>query len=98
MTAAYRGGVPAVEGVRPGFAESRPHGSVVVLDADGATRAAAGDPTGAVSPRSSNKPMQAVAMLRAGLKVTDLTDLALIAASHSGEAWQVDRVRAMLAG
>jgi L-asparaginase II len=97
VTPTYQGGVPVAEVVRSGFVESRHHGSVVVLDAAGAVLAAAGDPTGPVFPRSSNKPMQAVAMLRAGLRLTDPTELALAAASHAGEAWQVDRVRAMLA-
>jgi L-asparaginase II len=92
----YRGGVPVAEVVRSGFVEGRHLGSVVVLDAAGSVVAAAGDPDGAIFPRSSNKPMQAVAMLRAGLDLADDADLALVAASHSGEPSHVDRVRAML--
>jgi L-asparaginase II len=96
MSAAYRGGVPLVEVVRSGFVEGRHHGSVAVLDGAGALVAAAGDPHGAMFPRSSNKPLQAVAMLRSGLSLVDDADLALIAASHSAERFHVTRVRAML--
>ncbi len=47
-------------------------------------------------PRSSNKPFQAAAMLRCGLKL-DRELLALAAASHSGEDFHVAGVRAILA-
>jgi L-asparaginase II len=50
-----------------------------------------------VFPRSSNKPMQAVAMLRCGLGL-DGSLLALAAASHSGEDFHVAGVREILAG
>ena len=53
--------------VRSGFVEGRHRGSVVVLDAAGAVVASAGDVPAPIFPRSSNKPMQAVGMLRAGL-------------------------------
>jgi L-asparaginase II len=88
--------VPLAEVVRSGFVESRHHGSVAVLDKDGRLVADAGDVHGPVFPRSSNKLMQAVAMLGAGLVLDDDADLAMIAASHSGEAMHVRRVRAML--
>jgi L-asparaginase II len=89
-------GIPLAEVVRSGFVEGRHHGSVVVLDAGGAVVAGAGEPTEPIFPRSSNKPMQAVAMLGAGL-VLDDADLALVAASHSGEAFHVSRVWSLLA-
>ena len=54
MTATYRGGVPVAEVIRSGFVEGRHLGSVVVLDASGSVVSAAGDPDGAVFPRSSN--------------------------------------------
>ena len=82
--------------VRSGFVEGTHHGSVVVLDGAGAMVATAGDVESAMFPRSSNKPAQAVAMVRAGLRV-DAADLALAAASHSGEPTHVARVQAMLA-
>ena len=91
------GGVPLAEVVRSGFVEGRHRGSVVVLDAGGVPVAAAGEPGEPIFPRSSNKPMQAVAMLGAGLELADDAELALVAASHSGEPFHVDRVRTLLA-
>jgi L-asparaginase II len=85
------------EAVRSGFVESRHHGSLVVLDADGAVETALGDVTSPVFPRSCNKPLQAVAMLRAGLEL-DGELLALAAASHSGEPFHLDGVQKILAG
>lgn len=96
MGKVYAGGVPLVEIERSGFVEGWHRGSVVVLDADGVVVDAAGDVSGAVFPRSSNKPMQAVGMVRAGLRLTDPADLALVAASHYGEDFHVARVRALL--
>jgi L-asparaginase II len=84
------------EVVRSGFVESRHHGSVVVLDASGAMTASAGDVTGPIFPRSSNKPLQTVGMLRAGLQPAEPADLALISGSHNGEPFHVRRVRALL--
>ncbi|HEY7226263.1 MAG TPA: asparaginase [Micromonosporaceae bacterium] len=92
----YRGGVPLAEVLRSGFVEGRHHGSVAVVDARGELAASAGDPYGQILPRSSNKPMQASAMLAAGLAPQDEAELALVAASHSGEPFHVERVRAML--
>ena len=93
----YAGGVVLAEVVRSGFAESWHRGSVAVVDPSGALIASAGDPHGAIFPRSSNKPMQAVAMLRSGLALANPADLAIVAASHSGEPSHVSRVRALLA-
>jgi L-asparaginase II len=92
----YVGGVVLAEVVRSGFVESRHHGSVAVLDASGDLAAAVGDVHGALFPRSSNKPVQAVAMLRSGLAPAKPADLALVAASHAGEPFHVERLRAML--
>ncbi|OLR90858.1 asparaginase [Actinokineospora bangkokensis] len=86
-----------VEVVRSGFTESVHRGSLVVLDPAGRTALALGDVTSPVFPRSSNKPMQALGMLRAGLELDDEADLALVCASHSGEPVHVDRVLALLA-
>ncbi|WP_018347597.1 asparaginase [Longispora albida] len=94
---AYQGGEVLAEVVRSGFVEGLHRGSVVVLGADGSVVASAGDITGAIFPRSSNKPMQAVGMLRAGLRFEDSADLALGSASHYGEPVHVDRARAILA-
>ena len=48
-----------------------------------------------IFPRSSSKPFQAVAMLSSGAELGG-ADLALAAASHSGEPMHVDRALAML--
>jgi L-asparaginase II len=90
--------VPVAEVVRSGFAESVHRGSVVVLSAVGEVRAEAGDVTAPVFPRSANKPLQAVGMLRAGLRLADPADLALVCASHHGEQRHVERVDALLRG
>ncbi|MEW2380996.1 asparaginase [Micromonospora sp. NPDC047707] len=97
MGKTYEGGVPLAEVVRSGFVEGVHRGSVVVLDAAGGPVAAAGDVTSPVFPRSSNKPMQAVGMVRAGLPLTDPADLALVSASHAGEEFHLARVGALLA-
>jgi len=86
-----------VEVVRSGFVECLHRGSVVALDAKGSVAFSLGDPERPILPRSSNKPMQAVAMLRAGLDL-DGKLLALACASHSGEPFHLDGVREVLAG
>jgi L-asparaginase II len=90
--------VPPVlaEVVRSGFVEGRHRGSLVLLAADGAVEVELGDPEAPVFPRSSNKPMQAAAVLRAGLELSG-ERLALAAGSHSGEGFHLDLVRTMLA-
>ncbi|MFI7577634.1 asparaginase [Micromonospora sp. NPDC049497] len=97
MGKTYEGGAPLAEVVRSGFVEGVHRGSVVVLDATGALLTGAGDVTSPIFPRSSNKPMQAVAMLRAGLPLTDPADVALVSASHAGEEFHLARVGALLA-
>jgi L-asparaginase II len=92
----YSGGVALAHVERSGFIEGFHYGSVVVLNATGDVVASAGDITGPIFPRSANKPFQAVGMLRAGLPVSDPRELALIAASHWGEDFHLDRIRAML--
>ncbi|MET3920806.1 asparaginase [Arthrobacter sp. UYEF20] len=70
---------------RDGLAESVHYGSVIATAPDGSTLASAGNPLAPFYPRSSLKPLQAVALVRAGLELpADL--LALTAASHSGAA------------
>ncbi|MER6602921.1 asparaginase [Streptomyces parvus] len=84
------------EVVRSGFTEGHHRGALVLLAADGSVERAIGDPAAPVFPRSSNKPMQAAAILRAGLDLSG-ERLALAAASHSGEPFHLDLVRKMLA-
>src|ERR1019366_4663473 len=81
--------------VRPGFAESAHRGTIAALNADGSAALTAGSATAPVFPRSSNKPIQAAAMLSCGLDL-DGKLLALAAASHSGEDFHVAGVREIL--
>ena len=83
------------EVVRSGFVESVHRGALVVTGPEGDARLALGDVISPVFPRSSNKPLQAVGMLRSGLDFTG-EDLALACASHSGEPGHVKRVLELL--
>ncbi|HEY6797005.1 MAG TPA: asparaginase [Kineosporiaceae bacterium] len=82
--------------VRSGVVESVHVGTAVALDPGGRPVVAAGDPGATLLARSALKPLQAVAMLRAGLSL-DGALLALAASSHSGERFHLDGVRRMLA-
>jgi len=89
------------EVVRSGFVEGHHYGSTVALDAEGEVVEARGDVESPILPRSSNKPIQALGMLHAGLDLgahDDLELLALVCASHSGEPFHVEGVRRILAG
>ena len=85
------------EVVRSGFAESRHRGALTGLAADGTQVIGVGGTGDVIFPRSANKPLQAVAMLRCGLDL-DGELLALAAASHSGEDFHVEGVRKILSG
>jgi L-asparaginase II len=81
---------------RSGWDESWHAGAVVGLAADGSIALAVGDPGVEVYPRSANKPLQATAMVRAGLTVPDEL-LALVCASHSGTPEHLAGVERLLA-
>jgi L-asparaginase II len=83
------------EVVRSDFVESRHRGAVAGLAAGGNIAIQKGDISTPIFPRSSNKPLQAVAMLRCGLDLTGEL-LSLAAASHAGEDFHVDGVRKIL--
>ena len=83
------------EVVRSGFVESRHRGAIAALAPDGTFAFTAGSANTPVFPRSSNKPLQATAMLTAGLPLEGEL-LALAAASHSGEDFHVQGVRDIL--
>ncbi|MEV4258674.1 asparaginase, partial [Spirillospora sp. NPDC049652] len=85
-----------VEVERSGFVESRHRGSAVGLAADGTTAVRAGFPDEPIFPRSANKPMQAVAMVRSGLELEGEL-LAIAAGSHSGEDFHVEGAERVLA-
>jgi L-asparaginase II len=95
MSSASRHPVELVRIIRSGFHEGSHYGSVVVVDGDGSVLKAKGDVDVPIFPRSSSKPFQAVSMLLAGAEL-DGPDLALAAASHSGEPMHIDRVRGIL--
>lgn len=76
--------------------EGHHYGSVVALDPDGAVAWGVGAVDVPILPRSCNKPIQALAMVQAGLDLpSDL--LALACASHSGEEFHIEGVRRILA-
>jgi len=82
--------------VRSGFVEGHHYGSVLALTAAGEVDWSVGTVDVPMLPRSCNKPLQAVGMVRAGLELPpDL--LALACASHSGEPFHIDGVRRILA-
>jgi len=83
--------------VRSTSVESVHRGHVVVVDADGSTLMSLGNAEAQLLPRSANKPLQAAAMVRAGLPL-DGELLALAAASHSGESFHMEGVRRILSG
>lgn len=82
--------------VRSGFVEGHHYGSVVALAADGEVDWSVGVVDQPMLPRSCNKPLQALAMVRLGLDLPDDL-LALVCASHSGEPFHIDAVRRILA-
>ncbi|MGD9704550.1 MAG: asparaginase [Acidimicrobiia bacterium] len=82
---------------RSGHDESYHFGAVVALERDGSIGLAVGDPELHLYGRSSNKPMQAVGMVRAGLDLP-LDLLALVCASHSGTRTHLDGVCQILHG
>lgn len=89
--------VPVAITSRSDFDESVHFGAVVGLGPSGAIEYALGDPSVQIYPRSLNKPMQAVAMLRAGLQLPpDL--LAVACASHDGTPMHTAAVLRILDG
>lgn len=80
---------------RGDFLESVHHGTVYAAGPDGEAVLSIGEVDRAMYPRSSNKPIQALGMLRAGLDL-DGELLALACASHSGEPFHLDGVRSIL--
>ncbi len=85
-----------VEVVRNGFVESVHRGRVAITNPDGSLASSVGADFAPMYPRSANKPLQAVGMLRAGLDLDDEL-LALVCASHSGESFHLDGVQHILA-
>ncbi|CAB4995001.1 unannotated protein [freshwater metagenome] len=85
-----------VNATRSGFTESRHRGSVLLLATDGAQRQFGHAGCGTY-PRSSLKPLQATAMVRAGLRLEPQL-LALVTSSHSATPEQVSAALDILQG
>ncbi|WP_280427153.1 asparaginase [Nocardia brasiliensis] len=88
--------VDLVEVVRSGFRECVHRGSVVILDPAGEPTLALGEVHLPIFPRSTNKPMQAITLLRHGFEPLDDAELAIATASHYGEPDHVALVRRLL--
>ena len=80
---------------RSGFVESRHAGAAVVLSPDGEVIARHGDADALVLPRSSMKPLQAVACITAGATLEG-EHLALSTASHTGTDRHASAIRDIL--
>lgn len=81
---------------RNGLVESRHIGAFVVVDRNGSVLESGGDIDATIFPRSTLKPFQAVAALRAGA-VLNGVELVLATASHCGSHRHTDAVEVMLA-
>ncbi len=88
--------VELVEVDRCGFRECVHRGSLVILDPDGEPAVAVGNAHLPIYPRSVNKPLQTVAMLRNGFAPRDDAETAIATASHDGEHLHVELVRRLL--
>ncbi|TDT30018.1 asparaginase [Naumannella halotolerans] len=82
---------------RGGLVESVHRGRLAITAADGTVDFSWGTVDVPIYPRSCLKPLQAVAMVQAGLDL-DGELLALAAASHSGEAFHIAGAERILAG
>ena len=90
--------VPLVRVVRSGVEESLHRGDIAVCDADGRVVASAGDPSRFLFARSCMKPLQAAVALRAmGEASVSSREVAVMCASHEGEAVHVRTIRRLLA-
>lgn len=86
---------PVAHVVRSGFIEGQHFGSAVVIDAAGEVIWSVGDVATQIFPRSSNKLMQGLAMVRAGLPAKGEL-LSLSCASHSAEEFHISGVHSLL--
>ncbi|MEU0540050.1 asparaginase [Nocardia sp. NPDC005978] len=88
--------VDLVEVVRSGFRECVHRGSLVILRPDGEPLVELGAVHGPIFPRSTNKPLQALGLLRNGFEPLDRAELAITTASHFGEPDHVELVQRLL--
>jgi L-asparaginase II len=94
-TLSVAGAVELARVERGGFVESRHAGAALVLDPDGQVIERLGDVDAPILPRSSLKPVQALACMAAGAPLAGQS-LALATASHSGTDRHVAVVRDIL--
>ena len=87
--------VVVAELVRDGFTESFHHGVLAVVDQHGSTLLERGNPDAIVYPRSTLKPLQAIAVMETGIELSPL-NLTLTTASHCGSAQHREAIRALL--
>ncbi|MFZ2526374.1 MAG: asparaginase [Rhodococcus sp. (in: high G+C Gram-positive bacteria)] len=88
--------VELVEVVRSGFRECVHRGSLIALDPHGDATISLGQVHTPIYPRSSNKPLQAVALVRHGFVPRTTAELAIATASHEGESEHVELVEELL--
>jgi L-asparaginase II len=88
--------VQLAEIVRSDFVEGHHYGSVVAVDIAGKVTWELGAVDSPMLPRSSNKPLQALGMVRSGLHLSPQL-LALACGSHSGEPQHIHGVQRILA-
>jgi L-asparaginase II len=80
---------------RAGIVESRHHGLICLTDPDGKIVSEHGNSRKLIYPRSAVKPLQALAMRRAGLMLSG-AQLAMSSASHQGSASHTEIVSSIL--
>ncbi|MGW1743350.1 asparaginase [Nocardia sp. NPDC001965] len=85
-----------VEVVRSGFRECVHRGSVVILGPDGEPAFETGSVHVPIYPRSTNKPLQALTLLKLGFEPLDGAELAIATASHTGEPEHIALVERLL--
>ncbi len=91
--------VPLIETSRGGAPECLHFGAVAVVDSEGAVVASAGDPHFVTFTRSTLKALQALPFMQGGgaqLFGFKPQQIAMMCASHGGEAMHVEQVQAML--
>lgn len=81
---------------RNGLVESRHIGAFAMVDRNGSVIESGGDIDATIFPRSTMKPFQAVAAMRAGADLSGV-ELVLASSSHCGSSRHTDAVAAMLA-
>lgn len=94
------GFAPLIEITRGGLVECQHWGAVAVANRDGKLLAQVGDPGAVVFTRSTIKAFQALPLMQSGGARAlgwGPADLALLCASHNGEAMHVEQVERMLA-